>query len=188
MKAKGINKNQVYFGTNPATTADRSLSDDKYARFLTGYTTARWLAQSEGLDDLANELVPVLHSVQNAHDQILNREAQLMVLKLLHWLRAGKLRGGTLKPSQLAELFGISLAALRKLEQKLITENQPEPCLKADVASQATSAEVHRAQRPKRKVDIVSPATASEIRRTLRIGNATERRVRKALKQAGVKL
>jgi hypothetical protein len=98
------------------------MSDDKYARYLTGHATARWLVQSEGLGDDANAIVPLIQGLQCAHDAIVRREAQLLVLKLLRWLQAGKLNNGTVQPDQLAELFGVSTDDLQELERKL---NEP---------------------------------------------------------------
>lgn len=92
-------------------------ADDKYARFLTGHTTARWLVQSEGLEQEANAIVPLIQGLQSAHDQIVNLEAHLQVTKMLQWIRAGKLRDGAIKLDQLAELFGISVKDLNELER-----------------------------------------------------------------------
>ena len=94
------------------------MSDDRFARFLTGHATARWLVQTEGLGDDANAIVPLIHSIQCAHDAIVRREAQLLVLKLLRWLRAGKLNDGTIQQGQLAELFGVSVKELKELKAK----------------------------------------------------------------------
>lgn len=95
------------------------MSDDKYARYLTGHASARWLVQSEGLGDDANAIVPLIQGIQCAHDAIVRREAHLLVLKLLRWLRAGKLKDGTIQSDQLAELFGVSVDDLQELERKL---------------------------------------------------------------------
>lgn len=93
--------------------------DNKYARFLTMHATARWLAQSEGLDALADDPVPLLFALQNAHEQIVQRESRTMVLRLLDWIRAGKLREGVIQPKRLAELFDVSVKDLQELERFL---------------------------------------------------------------------
>lgn len=95
------------------------MNDGRLVRYLTGYATARWLVQSEGLGDDANAIVPLIQRPPVRADAIVLREAHLLVLKLLRWLRTGQLNPARIEPDQLAELFGISVEALRELESKL---------------------------------------------------------------------
>ena len=83
---------------------------DKYEEFLTGRMSARRLCQENGFAHCANQLVPVLLGLQNAHDKAVYREAARLLQGIVRGLREGKV-----SRSKAHELFGLNAKAFGEL-------------------------------------------------------------------------
>ena len=87
---------------------------DKYEKFLTGHMSARRLCQVVGFEDCANQLVAVLFGLQNAHDDMVNREAARLLWGVVRALRAGKVTR-----NKVHESFGLNPKVLGELVSML---------------------------------------------------------------------
>lgn len=79
-------------------------------RFLTAYASARYLCRQVGMADLANHLVPILWDLQEAHERLVTREANRVLIRIVQSIRAKKV-----SVDQAKELFQLDGAALEML-------------------------------------------------------------------------
>ena len=94
-----------------------SASPEQFELFLTGRMSAGRLCEYEGLNLIdAND---ILMGLQNAHDRIVNREADRMLIGLINGIRDGKLTAAKAK-----ELFDINPEALQELRNIIFPGGQ----------------------------------------------------------------
>ncbi len=60
-----------------------------FEKFLTANASARFLCRQIGMADLANELVPVFWDLQTAHERLVARKANRMLIQIVRGIRAG---------------------------------------------------------------------------------------------------
>ena len=81
-----------------------------FERFLTANASARFLCRQIGMTDLANELVPVFWELQAAHERLVVRKANLVLIQIVKGIRAG-----IASMEQVEESFEMDGAALEEL-------------------------------------------------------------------------
>jgi hypothetical protein len=93
--------------------------DSDCERFLTARATARYLCQQIGMAGLANDLVPVLFDIQQAHERLVNRSANRMLVQMVKGLRAELITA-----EQAEQLFQLDESALTELLKRLDVKPQ----------------------------------------------------------------
>ena len=90
---------------------------DKYEKFLTGDMTIRRFCSEIGFDDIAYSLGNELFAIQDAHSNMVRREAKRMVLNIVRAFQEGKIgKGKRITDAQLAEWLGLTRKELRALD------------------------------------------------------------------------
>lgn len=89
---------------------------DKYELFLTGRMSASRLCDNVGLDPI--DVHEVLMGLQNAHDRIVNQEANRMLVGLVKAIRDGKVTA-----AQAKALFDMDPEALEAISKFLFPES-----------------------------------------------------------------
>ena len=102
-------------------------------RFLTARASAQSLCQQVGMADLANQLIPVLSDLQEAHGRLVAREANRVLIQIVKGIRAKLVTS-----EQAQELFLLDGAALDALLNYL---NAPP---KQDLATGAERLHLHK--------------------------------------------
>jgi hypothetical protein len=105
-------------------------------RFLTAYASARYLCRHAGVADLANCLVPIFWDLQAAHERLVAREANRVLIRIVQSIRDKRVSA-----ARAQELFELDGAALDMLLNHL--DGQP----KQDLASHLSK--VRRGAKPK---------------------------------------
>jgi len=95
-------------------TKQQQFNGRLFERFLTSNASAKYLCRQLGMAELANDLVPVLSNLQAAHERLVNREANRVLIRIVKNLRAE-----VLSVKQAQELFQLDRAALTALLKHL---------------------------------------------------------------------
>lgn len=96
----------------PAKLNKQKDRDQVYERFLTADASARYLCRQVGAGDLANHLVPIFWDLQAAHESLVAREANRVLIQLVKSIRAKVVSVDQVK--ELFQLDDVSLGALLK--------------------------------------------------------------------------
>ena len=76
------------------------MTTNRFERFLAGSMTVRRFCHEVGMDDVANDLVPVFWQLQDAHDRVVHREARKLVLGIIRAFRSGRLQSGKISKTR----------------------------------------------------------------------------------------
>jgi len=76
-------------------------------RFLTAHVSARYLCRHVGMADLANVLVPLFGELQDAHERLVNGEANRFLIQIIK-----SIRRKMVSVDQVREMFQLDRAAL----------------------------------------------------------------------------
>ena len=102
-------------------------------RFLTADASARYLCRQAGLADLDNHLIPIFWDLQNAHERLVAREANRVLIQIVKGIRAKLVTS-----EQAQELFLLDGAALDALLNYL--EAEPKNDLASHLSNLSRSA------------------------------------------------
>jgi hypothetical protein len=81
-----------------------------FERFLTAQASARFLCRQIGMTNLANDLASLLSNLQDAHERLVNRQANRVLIQIVRSVRAG-----AISVEQAKESFRLDGAALTSL-------------------------------------------------------------------------
>jgi hypothetical protein len=102
-----------------AQTKQGQYNRQVFERFLTGNASARYLCQHIGMADLASELAPVLGNLQEAHERLVSREANRVIIQIVKSLRAK-----VVSVKQAQEVLQLDGAALNALSKHLYAQSK----------------------------------------------------------------
>ena len=74
---------------NCPTSETGQKNGGAFEKFLTAHASARFLCRQIGMADLANELVPVFLELQAAHERLVVKKANLVLIQIVKYIRAG---------------------------------------------------------------------------------------------------
>jgi len=81
-----------------------------FESFLTGHASARFLCRQVGMADLGKEFLPVFLEMQAAHERLVVKKANLVIIQIVKCIRAG-----IASMDQVEESFGMDGTALEAL-------------------------------------------------------------------------
>ena len=88
-----------------------------FEHYLMGKSTIRCFAKQHFPQDLINDIVPILSSIQDAHQQLVQRQAKNYVLAIVRAFKQGKIGPGKITKTALAALLDTTPTNIDTIEQ-----------------------------------------------------------------------